>query len=104
MKNNKWFKVKTSDYYGKYEYAGPSESKPNGIFKHGNNILIKWPDKFNSVHRLIVVDTYGSEQLDINGYPDEFPIRTFFIEERVFGKKIRIPLNGMMISCVMVMS
>jgi hypothetical protein len=94
----KWFKVQTSDYYGEYEYAGPSESKPNGIFKHGDNILIKWPDKFNSVHCLIVVNAHGSAQVDMNGYPDEFPTRTFFIEERVFGKKIRIPLKGMMIS------
>jgi hypothetical protein len=81
MKNLRWHKVGTSDFYGEWEsliHRG-KEAK----IKHGMRIDVRWPDKSVTPERLIVV------------CPDNFETRHLFVEHTHHGAKVRIPLAGL---------
>lgn len=92
---NKFYRVKTTDYYKEYETIGPStELKP------GTKVLVRWPDKSETEESLRVLLGSGSAQIDMNNYPDVFPTRSYNVETSFHGKKVLIPLRGMMVAVV----
>lgn len=84
--NNNWTKVKPIDYYRKYYEV-------EGI-KAGDKIDVKWKDGSITTETLRIKKGWGSEQIDMNGHPDEFETQTLYIIHSEHGERIPINLKG----------
>lgn len=91
--NNKFYRVATKDYYKEYETIGPYDE-----LKSGTKILVRWPDKSETEETLLVHNGSGFAQIDMNNYPDTFLTRNYNVETVVYGKKVLVPLRGMMVA------
>ncbi len=87
-------RVKTLDYYGEFEGV-------KGVdLKHGQKIIVNWPDGRSSREKLTIEDGHGTAQVDMNNYPDHFKTRHLYAERRINGLKVKIPLIGLKIETV----
>jgi hypothetical protein len=82
-------KVRSGPGYG-VEHAGG-----NTGLKHGDEIEVAWPDGTITLEKLIVVVGAEIVQIDMNRHPDSIPTRKLFVERKIYGHPVRVPLRGL---------
>ena len=91
-----WGKITTEDYYHAYEeleLEGEGHML-NSKVKTGLAVKVKWPNKDETLERLVVKEGEDSAQIDMNNSPDRFPTRILYVSHIVNGTKVLIPLKN----------
>ena len=93
-------RVTTADYYGRYDSVGGRFQAEGDLWpvRNGMRIKVKWRGGRVTTERLVIRTGYGSEQIDMNGYPDHFQTRDFVVVRNVHGTKVDVPLRGLSIA------
>lgn len=81
-------KIVTNDFYGESD----SLSKEGEDFKEGKYSL-RFPNGVIREYDVKIEEYTGQAQVDMNYYPDRFPVRKAYINEEFFGVPTKIYLR-----------
>jgi len=98
MMTTRWLSVTTTDYYGRWETLGAPKPKPGEPFrndreKSGTPLRVRWPNQTITREVLVVEHGRDSKQIDMNHHPDVFETQELFINARLRGLVIKVPLR-----------
>ena len=89
MMKNEWKKIVQVDYYKEVDGIG---RKP---LKNGDKLLIKFENGIEEIHIIHIIRASGSDQVDMNGFPDRFPTSKAYVLLEYNGTKVKAFLRQM---------